>query len=623
MSRKQKRNLIRIIAAAAILLLVNLLPLDKGSLIRLALYLAAYLIVGYDVLTSAAAGIANRQVFDENFLMAAATIGAMCVGDYKEGVAVMWFYQIGEFFQMYAVGRSRRNIAALMDIRPDYAVVETDGRSERVDPDDVEVGTVITVSPGENIPIDGIVEEGESYIDTTALTGESVPRRAEPGTAVLSGSINTSGVIRIRTTRAFGESTASKILDMVENAASRKSQSEQFITKFARIYTPVVCISALALAVLPPLILLLLGQPAAWSSWIYRGLTFLVVSCPCAIVVSIPLSFFGGIGGAGSVGILIKGSNYMETLSKVRTVVLDKTGTLTCGNFEVVDVCDNSMDREALLEIAALAEGRSGHPISRSIVRAWGKEPDLSRVTDVTEISGAGVIACVDGRRVLAGNRKLMTQEGIDCPDRQAAGTLVHVAVDGRYEGCLVIADELKKGVREAIDDLKRAGVRRIVMLTGDVAGVAEAVAAEVGIAEVHAGLLPGDKVSRVETLLRESAGGDKLAFVGDGINDAPVLSLADVGMAMGALGSDAAIEAADVVLMDDDPAKIAKAIRIARKCLRIVRQNIVFAIAVKLACLLLTAVGLGSMWLAIFADVGVMVLCVLNAIRCLRVREV
>lgn len=623
MNKKQKKNLIRILVGAVLLIVLKTAPLEAYPYWRFALYMVPYLVVGYDILLKAVKGVLNRQVFDENFLMAVATVGAMAVGDYAEGVAVMWFYQIGELFQSYAVGRSRRSIAALMDIRPDYANIEADGRLEKVDPDDVEIGTLIVVQPGEKVPINGIIIEGRSAVDTGALTGESVPRTVAEGDTVLSGSINTSGMLRIRTTCESGESTASKILELVENAASRKSRSEQFITKFARIYTPAVCVSALVLAVVPPLIGLMIGTAPMWMTWIYRGLTFLVVSCPCAIVVSIPLSFFGGIGGAGSAGILIKGSNYMETLASVKTLVLDKTGTITKGNFEVTAVHDNTMGWEALLEMAALAESHSNHPISKSLLRAYGKEADLTRVTDVEEISGAGVAAVVDGHRVLAGNLRLLAREGIEVTPCESVGTIVYLAVDGRYEGHIVIADQLKDGVREAMIDLKKSGIKKTVMLTGDVASVAERVAEDVGIDEVHAGLLPGDKVSHVEALIKASGTKEKLAFVGDGINDAPVLSLADIGIAMGALGSDAAIEAADVVLMDDDPAKIAKAIRIARKCLGIVYQNISFAIVVKMACLVLAAVGLGNMWLAIFVDVGVMVLCVLNAIRCLWVKNI
>ena len=659
MTKKQRSLLIRVIAAGILLLILNLLPLKDKPVLRFVLFLIPYFVVGYDILKKAFKGIMNRQVFDEHFLMAVATIGAMAVAEYSEGVAVMWFYQIGELFQSYAVGKSRRSITDLMDIRPDYANIEVDGRLEKADPEEVEIGTVIVVEPGEKVPIDGVVVEGTTSLNTSALTGESLPRDVRPGDEVLSGSINQTGLIRIKTTCEFDESTASKILDLVENASSRKSKSEQFITKFARVYTPAVCIGALALAVVPPLVRLLMGMSPVWTDWIYRALTFLVISCPCAIVVSIPLSFFGGIGGAGSQGILIKGSNFMETLSNVRTVVFDKTGTITKGSFEVVGVHRKADDcrpekaapeeengraddvsglsEEQLLEYAALAESHSSHPISKSLLRSYGREPDMNRVKNVSEISGSGVTADVDGHRVAAGNLRLMASEGINAEPCKSVGTIVYIAVDGVYEGHIVIADEPKDGIKEALASLKKAGVTRTVMLTGDVESVAQAVAKEVGIDEVHAGLLPGDKVRLVEEMLgpagRSASGlgeaADKgsssgsegtLAFVGDGINDAPVLGRADIGIAMGALGSDAAIEAADVVLMDDNPLKISKAIRIARKCLRIVKENIGFAIAVKLLCLALSALGLANMWLAIFADVGVMVLCVLNAIRCLRV---
>ena len=639
MTKKQKILLIRVIAAGLLLAALNILPLEEQPVLRFFLFLIPYLVVGYDILKKAFKGILKRQVFDENFLMAVATIGAMAVGEYSEGVAVMWFYQIGELFQSYAVGKSRRSISELMDIRPDYANIEVDGRLEKVDPDEVEIGTVIVVGPGEKVPIDGVVVEGTSTINTSALTGESLPRKVKEGDDVLSGSINESGLLKIETTCDFDESTASKILDMVENASSRKSKSEQFITKFARVYTPAVVAGAVILAIVPPLARLAMGMPPVWSDWIYRALTFLVISCPCAIVVSIPLSFFGGIGGASREGILIKGSNYMETLSKVRTVVFDKTGTITRGNFEVVGVhrkesdcpavdahedADSPYTNEQLLEYAALAESHSSHPISKSILRAYGKEPDPGRVTDVKEISGAGVTALADGHRIAAGNLRLMAGEGITCEACPTVGTIVYVAVDGHYEGHIVIADELKPRIKEAMSAIKKAGVSRTVMLTGDVESVAKAVAREVGIDDVHAGLLPGDKVAIVEQLLSsENPASGTLAFVGDGINDAPVLSRADIGIAMGALGSDAAIEAADVVLMDDDPGKIAKAIGIARKCLRIVKENISFAIIVKVLCLALSALGIANMWLAIFADVGVMVICVLNAIRCLSVRNI
>ena len=624
MTKKQKNLLIRVIAAGILMAVIAFLPLDNYPVIRFLLFLIPYLTVGYDILRKAFKGILNRQVFDEHFLMAVATIGAMALGEYTEGVAVMWFYQIGELFQSYAVGKSRRSISDLMDIRPDYANIETeDGKIEKVDPDDVEVGTIIVVQPGEKVPIDGVVREGKTTLNTAALTGESIPQDVAPGDEVISGCINMSGVIRVETTREFDESTASKILDLVENASSRKSRSEQFITKFARIYTPAVCYSALALAVLPPLVRLLMGMDPTWGSWIYRALTFLVISCPCAIVVSIPLSFFGGIGGASSQGILIKGSNYMETLSQVRTVAFDKTGTITKGNFSVTGVHHSTMINDTLLELAALAESHSSHPISRSLKLAHGKELDLGRVEDVQEISGSGVIAVVDGHNVAAGNLNMMRHVGVTGRDCHSAGTIVHVAVDGKYAGHIVISDEMKDTSREAMQALKAAGVKKTVMLTGDKESVAKAVAEMVGIDEYHAGLLPADKVRIVEEMLQAEGEKEKLAFVGDGINDAPVLSRADIGIAMGALGSDAAIEAADVVLMDDDPRKIAKAIRIARKCIRIVYENIYFAIGVKLLCLLLGALGIANMWLAIFADVGVMVLCVLNAIRCLAVKRV
>ncbi len=623
MNKKQKNLLIRVIAAGLLMALIFFLPLEGHPLVRFACFLVPYLIVGYDILRKAFRGIRNRQVFDENFLMAVATIGAMALGEYTEGVAVMWFYQIGELFQSYAVGKSRRSITDLMDIRPDYANLETEDGVEKTDPDDVETGSVIVVNPGEKVPIDGLVLEGTSSLDTAALTGESRPRTVREGDEVLSGSINMSGVLRIRTTREFEESTASKILDLVENASSRKSRSEQFITRFARVYTPAVCYGALALALVPPLVRLALGMDPLFTDWIYRALTFLVISCPCAIVVSIPLSFFGGLGGAGSAGILIKGSNYMETLADVKTVVLDKTGTLTRGSFAVTGIHHASMGEEALLDYAAHAESHSSHPISMSLQAAYGKKTDPARVRDVEEISGHGVRARVDERMVACGNARLMEKLGVSEIECHSAGTVVHVAVDDAYAGHIVIEDEIKDGAAQAVADLKKAGVRRIVMLTGDLAGTARAVADRVGITEVFAELLPQDKVARVEELLAGSGERNRVAFVGDGINDAPVLARADIGVAMGALGSDAAIEAADVVLMDDDPRKIAKAIRIARKCLRIVRENIYFAIGVKLLCLLLGALGVAGMWLAIFADVGVMVLCVLNAIRCLFVKNV
>ena len=599
-----------------------LLPLDDKPILRFALFMIPYLTVGYDILRKAFKGIMNRQVFDENFLMGVATIGAMALGEYTEGVAVMWFYQIGELFQSYAVGKSRQNISDLMDIRPDYANIEEDGQIEKVDPDDVEVGSTIVVNPGEKVPIDGVIIEGHTTLNTAALTGESIPADVQVGDEVISGCVNMTGVIKIETTREFEESTASKILDLVENATSRKSKSEQFITKFAKVYTPAVCYSALALAVLPPIIRLVIGMQPMWGDWIYRALTFLVISCPCAIVVSIPLSFFGGIGGAGNQGILIKGSNFMETLSQVKTVVFDKTGTITKGNFVVSGVHHSTMEDKKLVELAALAEAHSSHPISRSLQEAYGKPLDLGRVSDVTEYSGEGVVAVVDGKQVAAGNLRLMKRLGITAEDCHKVGTVVHIALDGEYAGHILIADELKGSASEAMKALAKAGVRRTVMLTGDKENVAQAVASEVGISEYHAGLLPADKVGHVEKLLASSTEKDRLAFVGDGINDAPVLGRADIGIAMGALGSDAAIEAADVVLMDDDPLKIAKAIRIAKKCMRIVYENIYFAIGVKLACLLLGALGIANMWLAIFADVGVMVICVLNAIRCLMVKN-
>ena len=624
MTKKQKNLLIRVIAAGVLMAVFTFLPLDDYPIVRFLLFLIPYLTVGYDILRKAFKGIRNKQVFDEHFLMAVATIGAMALGEYTEGVAVMWFYQIGELFQSYAVGKSRRSISELMDIRPDYANIETeDGKIEKVDPDDVEVGTIIVVQPGEKVPIDGIVREGKTTLNTAALTGESIPQDVVEGDEVISGCINMSGVIRVETTREFDESTASKILDLVENASSRKSRSEQFITKFARIYTPAVCYSALALALLPPVIRLIMGMSPMWGNWVYRALTFLVISCPCAIVVSIPLSFFGGIGGASSQGILIKGSNYMETLSQVRTVAFDKTGTITKGNFNVTGVHHSTMINDTLLEIAALAESHSSHPISRSLKLAHGKELDLGRVEGVQEISGSGVIAVVDGHNVAAGNLNMMRHVGVTGRECRSAGTIVHVAVDGKYAGHIVISDEMKDTSEEAMRALKSAGVKKTVMLTGDKESVAKAVAEMVGIDEYHAGLLPADKVRIVEEMLQEEGEKEKLAFVGDGINDAPVLSRADIGIAMGALGSDAAIEAADVVLMDDDPRKIAKAIKIARKCIRIVYENIYFAIGVKLICLLLGALGIANMWLAIFADVGVMVLCVLNAIRCLAVKRV
>ena len=626
MNRKQKKMLARILTAAAMLIALKLIPVT--GVLQLALYLVAYLVIGYDILKKAWRGILNRQVFDENFLMAVATVGAFALaivsrsGDYVEAIAVMLFYQIGELFQSYAVGKSRRNISALMDIRPDYANIERDGQLEKVDPDEVEIGSVIVVQPGEKVPLDGVILSGASSLNTSALTGESLPRDAKAGDEVISGCINMTGVLRIQTTKAFGESTVSKILELVEDSSSHKSKSENFISKFARVYTPAVCYGALALAVLPPVVRLMLGHPAQWGDWIYRALTFLVISCPCALVISIPLSFFAGIGGASKEGVLIKGSNYLETLSKVKTVVFDKTGTLTQGVFEVSGVHHSEMENEKLLEYAALAECASSHPISKSLQRAYGKAIDRDRVRDIQEISGKGVSAVVDGHAVLAGNDKLMALRGIPFIGCHSVGTIIHIAIDGQYAGHIVISDVVKPHAKEAIERLKHAGVEKTVMLTGDSRRVADQVAGVLGVDEVHSELLPADKVAQVEKLLAGKGGKDKLAFVGDGINDAPVLSRADIGIAMGAMGSDAAIEAADVVLMDDDPLKIAKAIRISRKCIGIVYQNIVFALAVKFACLALGALGLANMWAAIFADVGVMVLAVLNAIRALRVHN-
>ena len=627
MNKKQKKTLARIVLAAVLVVTLGLLPI-RGSL-RLALYLLTYLVIGSDILKKAGRGILNRQVFDENFLMAVATVGAFALaiytrsGDYTEAIAVMLFYQIGELFQSYAVGKSRKNISALMDIRPDYANIERDGRLEQVDPEEVAVGSVIVVQPGEKIPLDGQVIEGSSTLNTSALTGESLPREVQAGEAVISGCINMTGVLKLRTTKEFGESTVSRILDLVENASSRKSRSEDFISKFARFYTPAVCCAALALALLPPLgQMLFLGTAPAWGTWLYRALTFLVISCPCALVISIPLSFFAGLGGASREGVLIKGSNYLETLAQTRYVVFDKTGTLTRGVFEVNGIHHNQMSREQLLEYAALAESASSHPISKSLQRACGRELDRSRVTDIQEISGHGVTAQVDGIPVAAGNDKLMRRLGLEPIPCHSVGTIIHLAVDGTYAGHIVISDTVKEHSREAIRKLKAAGVKQTVMLTGDARQVAEAVAAELGVDQVYSELLPADKVTKVEELLEHKAPKEKLAFVGDGINDAPVLSRADIGIAMGAMGSDAAIEAADVVLMDDDPLKIAKAIRISRKCIRIVYQNIAFALRVKFACMALGAVGIANMWLAIFADVGVMVLAVLNAIRALFVHR-
>ena len=621
MNKKQKKMLRRIILAAVLLVVVALLPVEGW--LRFGLFMIPYFLIGYDILWDAVKGVKNLQPFDENFLMAVATVGAIALGDYKEGVAVMLFYQIGELFQSYAVGRSRRSISQLMDIRPDYANIEGEnGQLEKVDPDQVPVGSIIVVQPGEKVPIDGLIAEGESTLDTAALTGESVPRDAAPGDEVISGCINLTGVLRIRTTKEFGESTVSKILELVENAGSRKSRSENFISRFARIYTPAVCFSALALAVLPPLVRIFMGSPAGWGDWVYRALTFLVISCPCALVISIPLSFFAGIGGASSAGVLIKGSNFMETLAQVETVAFDKTGTMTQGVFEVSGIHHSSMEETKLLEYAALAESYSSHPISQSLRRAWGGEPDKNRVSDVTELSGKGLTAKVDGKTVAVGNARLMELLGVEYKECHSVGTVVHVAIDGAYAGHILIADMLKPTAKAAVAAMKAAGVKKTVMLTGDAHSVAAQTAGELGADEFYAELLPGDKVDRVEKLLEENRGKEKLAFVGDGINDAPVLSRADVGIAMGALGSDAAIEAADVVLMDDDPMKIAKAINIAKKCIRIVYENIVFAIGVKLICLVLGALGITNMWAAIFADVGVMVIAVLNAIRALRVKS-
>lgn len=626
MSRKQKKMLARILIASLLMIVLHFVP-AKGAA-RFVLYLLPYLVIGYDILIKAFKGIKNRQPFDESLLMAIATVGAIVIaltdsGDYTEAIAVMLFYQVGEWFQSYAVGKSRRNISDLMDIRPDYANIEKAGKLEQIDPDEVGIGSVIVVQPGEKVPIDGIIIEGSTTLNTSALTGESLPREAAEGDEVISGCINMTGVLKIRTTKEFGDSTVSKILDLVENASSRKSKSEAFITKFARIYTPAVVYSAVALAVLPPLVRMFgMGLDAQWETWIYRALTFLVISCPCALVISIPLSFFAGIGGASNAGVLVKGSNYLETLSQTKYVVFDKTGTLTQGVFEVNEVHHNEMDREKLLEYAALAESASSHPISKSLQRAYGKEIDRSRVTDIQEISGNGVTAKVDGVDVAAGNSKLMDKLGVKWIDCHQSGTIIHMAVDGRYAGHIVISDIEKPHAKEAVRALKRAGVEKTVMLTGDSRKVAEHVAADLGIDEVYAELLPADKVSRVEELLAEKPEKAKLAFVGDGINDAPVLSRADIGIAMGAMGSDAAIEAADIVLMDDDPLKIAKAIKISRKCLRIVYENIWFAIGIKLICLVLGAVGIANMWLAIFADVGVMIIAVLNAIRALFVKK-
>ena len=622
MNKKQKKVFTRIIVAAVLMVVLSLLPIDGW--LKFVLFMIPYLVIGHDILLKAWKGILNRQVFDENFLMTVATIGAILLGDYKECVAVMLFYLIGELFQSYALCKSRRNISELMDIRPDYANIEKeDGTLEQVDPDEVEIGSVIVVQPGEKVPIDGVIEEGRTSLNTSALTGESLPREAGVGDEVISGCINMSGVLKIRTTKEFGESTVSKILDMVENASSKKSRSENFISKFAKYYTPAVCYGALALAILPPLVrLLFLGMTPEWGDWVMRALTFLVISCPCALVISIPLSFFAGIGGASNAGVLVKGSNYLETLSETKYVVFDKTGTMTQGVFEVSGVHHSSMDTEKLLEYAALAECHSSHPISKSLKKAYGKPLDPSRVTDVEEISGNGVTAKVDGVRVAAGNSKLMEKLGVDCMECHSVGTVVHMAVNGKYAGHILISDQIKPHAKEAIAALKKCGVKKTIMLTGDRREAARQVAEELGIDEVHSELLPGDKVAQVEKLLDEKGEKEKLAFVGDGINDAPVLSRADIGIAMGALGSDAAIEAADIVLMDDDPLKISKAIRISRKCLRIVYENIYFAIGVKVVCLILGALGIANMWAAIFADVGVMIIAVLNAIRALNVKK-
>ena len=627
MNKKQKKMLVRIIVAAVLLIALSFVPVT--GVLRFILYMIPYLIIGYDILMKAGKGIRNHQIFDENFLMAIATVGAIVLalydqsGDYTEAIAVMLFYQVGELFQSYAVGKSRRNISELMDIRPDYANIENSGNLEQVDPDEVEIGTTIVVQPGEKVPIDGIVVEGTSSLNTSALTGESLPRDVSAGDEIISGCINMTGLLKIQTTKEFGESTVSKILDLVENASSRKSKSEDFIAKFARIYTPAVCIAALALALLPPLVrILFMGLAPQWDTWIYRALTFLVISCPCALVISIPLSFFAGIGGASKAGVLVKGSNYLETLSQTKIVVFDKTGTLTQGVFEVNGIHHNTLENEKILEYAALAESASSHPISKSLQRAYGKEIDRSRVQDIQEISGNGVIAKVDGVEVAAGNTKLMDKLHIPYIDCHHVGTIIHMAIEGEYVGHILISDIIKPHAKEALEALKASGVRTTIMLTGDARKVADQVAKEVGVDEVHSELLPADKVEQVERIMEKKSAQEKLAFVGDGINDAPVLRRADIGIAMGAMGSDAAIEAADVVLMDDDPMKIAKAIRISRKCLGIVYQNIIFAIGVKLICLILGAFGIANMWLAIFADVGVMIIAVLNAIRALFVQK-
>ena len=620
MNKKQKKMLIRIIVAAVLIVLFSKLPID--GYVRFGLFMIPYLVIGYDILQKAFKGIRNKQVFDENFLMAVATVGAILLGDYSEGVAVMLFYQIGELFQSYAVGKSRRNISELMDIRPDYANIEVDGKLEQVDPDEVEIGTVIVVQPGEKVPIDGVIIDGVSTLNTSALTGESLPRDAKAGDEVISGCINMTGVLKIRTIREFGESTVSKILELVENSSSRKSKSENFISKFAKYYTPVVCYGALALAFIPPIVFLIMGKPAMWGDWIYRALTFLVISCPCALVISIPLSFFAGIGGASNQGVLVKGSNYLETLAQTSYVVFDNTGTMTQGVFEVSGVHHNEISDEKLLEYAALAECSSSHPISKSLQKAYGKQINRDRVTEIEELSGKGVTAKVDGIPVAAGNAKLMKYLNVEYSECEEVGTIVHVAVNGKYAGHILISDKLKPHAKEAIRDLKKAGITKTVMLTGDMKRVADKVAEELGIGEVYSELLPADKVAKVEQLLSQKSEKEKLAFVGDGINDAPVLSRADIGIAMGALGSDAAIEAADVVLMDDDPKKIVKAIKISRKCMRIVYENIYFALGIKAIFLVLGALGIANMWMAIFADVGVMVIAVLNAIRALFVKN-
>ena len=621
MNKKQKKMLTRIIIAFVLIVVLSLLPVD--GYLEFALYMIPYLVIGYDILIKAFKGIRNKQVFDENFLMAVATIGAILLKDYKEGTAVMLFYQIGELFQSYAVGKSRRNITELMDIRPDYANIENDGKLEKVDPDEVEIGSIIVVQPGEKVPLDGVIVEGTTTLNTSALTGESLPRSAKPGDEIISGCINMTGVLKIRTTKEFDESTVSKILELIEESSSRKSRSENFISKFARYYTPAVCYGALALAVLPPLVnIVILHNPTMWSQWIYRALTFLVISCPCALVISIPLSFFAGIGGASNAGVLVKGSNYLETLSETKYVVFDKTGTLTKGVFEVAGVHHNTMEQSKILEYATLAESFSSHPISRSLKTAYGKEINQNRVTDVEEISGNGVTAKVDGTPVAVGNVKLMKRIGVEAVECHQVGTVIHVAIDGAYAGHILISDVPKPTSKDAIANLKKNGIKETVMLTGDIDRVAQQVAGELGVDRVYSELLPADKVSKVEELLAKKSEKEKLAFVGDGINDAPVLSRADIGIAMGAMGSDAAIEAADVVLMDDDPIKIVKAIRIAKKCMRIVYENIYFAIGIKVICLILGAVGIANMWVAIFADVGVMVLAVLNAIRTLFVKN-